>query len=71
MWIDANLYMLLQAEGYDETGDAIRRLWVRSFKKINDRWMIKEMEIQAEPAYHRTKLRIEAVNAAEPLQSGG
>ncbi len=66
MWIDTSLFMLLEAEAYNEKGDPVRRLWVRSFKKINERWMIREMEIQAEPAVHRTKLRIEQVDSDAP-----
>jgi len=62
LWIDQDLRMLLQAEGYDADGVAVRRLWVKSFKKIDDRWMIKDMEIQSYPAAHRTKLRVDEVS---------
>jgi len=61
LWVDSALFMLLQAEGYDAEGTLLRRLWVKSFRKINDRWMIKDMEVQAYPAVHRTKLRIQEV----------
>jgi len=53
--------MLLQAEGLDAKGKTIRRLWVRSCKKIDKQWMIKTMEIQKYPAFHRTKLRVKTV----------
>lgn len=58
MWIDSELRMLLQAEAFDAENEPVRRLWVKSFKKIKDRWMIKDMEIQSYPAVHRTKLSI-------------
>jgi hypothetical protein len=58
MWIDVELRMLLQAEAFGAEGEPIRRLWVKSFKKIKDRWMIKDMEIQSYPVNHRTKLSI-------------
>jgi hypothetical protein len=61
VWIDQEMRMLFQAEGRDAKGQAIRRLWVRSFKKFGDRWMIKDMEVQQEPGDHRTKLQMHDV----------
>jgi len=61
LWIDKELPILLQAEGMNADSQAIRRLWVRSFKKIDDRWMIKDLEVQQVPSPHRTKLTIEDV----------
>jgi hypothetical protein len=58
LWIDDQLHMLLQAEGYDRDGRLLRRLWIRSFKKIEETWMVKDMEIQQYPAVHRTKLQV-------------
>jgi hypothetical protein len=64
IWIDAKLHMLLQAEGLDANGRQVRILWVRSFKKIHDRWMLKDLEIQASPE-HRTKLVVREVNGEQ------
>jgi hypothetical protein len=61
LWLDEKLHMLLQAQGFDKDGKLVRSLWVQGFKKMNDRWMIKEMEIQSSPV-HRTKLLIDDVN---------
>lgn len=61
LWIDEELRMLLQAEGYDASGKIIRKLWVKSFKKIDDRWMVKDLEISSYPEIHRTKLQINQV----------
>jgi len=61
LWIDRKMHMMLQAEGYSQ--DLLRRrLWIKSCRKVNDRWMIKDMEIQKYPALHRTKLQILEVN---------
>jgi hypothetical protein len=65
LWIDRQLLMLLQAEALDGDGRPVRRLWVESFKKINGRWMIKDMEVQAEPPLQRTKIRVTDVRAAD------
>ncbi len=58
LWISKQQHLLLQAEGVSAKGDVVRRLWVKSCKKIDEKWMIKEMEIQQYPVVHRTKLRI-------------
>lgn len=62
LWIDKELMMLMQAEGYSADGDLRRKLWIRSFKKIDDRWMVKDMEVQSYPVVHRTKLRVNEVS---------
>jgi hypothetical protein len=63
LWVDEQLHMLLQAKGFDSQGKEVRSLWVKGFKKINDKWMIKDMEIQSSPE-HRTKLLINDVDDA-------
>lgn len=63
LWIDEKLYIVLQAEAYDSDEKLVRRLWVKSFKKINDRWMIKDMEVESFPSTHRTRLRVREVRA--------
>jgi len=67
LWIDEDMRMLLQAEGLDAEGSVVRRLWVRSFKKSDDRWMIKDMEVESYPVARRTKLHVSDVSAAETL----
>ncbi len=61
LWIDKELSMLMQAEGYGVKGDLKRKLWIRSFKKIDERWMVKDMEVQSYPVIHRTKMRVNEV----------
>ena len=67
LWIDEELRMLLQAEGLDAEGDVVRKLWIKSFKKVDDRWMIKDMEVQRYPIRHRTRLSIKEIVADTPL----
>ena len=67
LWIDKKLHMLLRAEAYDSRNKLMRRLWVKSLKKIGDRWMIKDMEIQGFPPIHRTKLSIKEVSVNTQL----
>lgn len=63
LWIDEQIHMLLQAEGFDKDGTLKKKLWVKSFKKIDERWMIKDMELQSYPAIHRTKLTVDDVES--------
>ena len=67
VWVDRKVRMVLQAEAYDGSGRLQRRLWVKSLKKVDDRWMIKDMEIQGFPRVHRTKLRVRQVTAKPQL----
>jgi hypothetical protein len=62
LWIDAEIRMLLQAEGLNASGRTVRRLWVKSFKKVNDTWMIKDLEIQEVNSGRRTRLTVLEVN---------
>lgn len=59
LWIDEEIRMMLQAEAYDGKGAPARRLWVKSVKKINDAWMIKDVDVESYPLVHRTKLTIQ------------
>lgn len=68
LWVDEKLHMVLQAEGYDEKGEIVRRLFIKSFKKFKeneDRWMIKDMDIQSCPSDHRTNLRVETMHLSK------
>ncbi|MFO7870545.1 MAG: outer membrane lipoprotein-sorting protein [Kiritimatiellia bacterium] len=64
LWVDRKLRMILQAEGYGRDGEIMRRLWIRSLKKVDDQWMIKQMEVASFPALYRTRLCIGEVEAA-------
>lgn len=61
LWIDEQARMLLQAQGFDAEGTLVKMLWVKSFKKIDDQWMIKDLEVQRYPVVHRTKVRVNTV----------
>jgi hypothetical protein len=61
LWLDRDMHMLLRAEGYDAQDRQIRSLWVRSLKKLDDRWMIKSMEVQSNQGSQRTKVLVNEV----------
>lgn len=62
LWIHRSLHVVMRAEGYAEDGRILRQLWVKSLKKIDDRWMIKDMEVASYPLAHRTRFRIRDVS---------
>ena len=69
VWIDEALLVLIKVEEYDAQRVLQRRIAVRTFKKIGDNWLIKDMDIRRWPGNHRTLIRLNEVgtltNAAE------
>lgn len=61
MWIDAHATVLLKAEAFDREGNMVRRLLVDSFKKIDEVWFIKDIDVYSLPSRHKTTLRVDAV----------
>ena len=53
--------ILLRAEAYGLDDQKLRRMEVKSFRKINDRWFIKDIEVQSHPTRHKTILRVRDV----------
>jgi len=68
LWIEPKIRILLRAESYDPDVRLMRRLDVKSFKKINDRWFVGEIELQSFPSKHRTYLRVQSVYDRERKQ---
>lgn len=66
LWIEPAQRLLLQAEGFDAHNRPVRRLWITSVQRVNEQWMIKEMEIQRHPSPQRTRMRIEEIIESEP-----
>lgn len=61
LWIDPKINIMLKAESYDSNDKPIRRLEVKSFKKINERWVIKDIELTSLPEKTKTVLRVRNV----------
>ncbi len=68
LWLEPKIHILLRAESYNEKVELMRRLDVKSFKKINDRWFVGEIELQSFPSKHRTYLRVQSVYDRERKQ---
>lgn len=65
LWIDPQIGILLQAAAYDREGNLEKLLEVKSFKKIRDVWVIKDIDVQRYPARHRTRLRVLSADSVE------
>ncbi len=61
LWISPRINIMLKAEAYDANNQPMRRLDVKSFKRINNRWVIKDIELTSLPARTRTVLRVRNV----------
>jgi len=70
VWIAKKIHMLLQATGYDAEDEPMRRLWVKSFKKINEQWMVKDLLIQGQSNAQRTELRVRDVTPLAAPSTG-
>lgn len=61
IWIDTRSSMLMEAVGYDMLENPLRRLSIKSFKKINNEWMVKDLEVENFATHAVTTLRIRNV----------
>ncbi len=62
LWIDRQYLMLLRADGCGPDGIPIRRIAVKSIKKMGDDWMVKDLDVTRLPSDLRTSLRINLVD---------
>lgn len=58
IWVDTRVSMLMEAMGYDMLENPLRRLSIKSFKKINHEWMVKDLEVENFTTHAVTTLRI-------------
>lgn len=58
LWLDREIAMLLQAAQLDSQGREVRRMWVRSVRRHDDQWMIRDLEVDSTGTGHRTRLHV-------------
>lgn len=58
LWIDTKIGIVMRAEGYATDTSLKRRMEVKSFKKIRDRWIIKDIEFQTFPEKTKTTMLV-------------
>jgi len=62
VWVDRQLRCVMQAQQLDPQGNPVRKMWVQRVKKMDDRWMIRDMEIETLNSGHRTRLSVDDVS---------
>lgn len=65
LWVDRKRAFLRQVEEFDENGKRTRWMWVESVRKINDRWMIRTMEMKRPSTGVQTKMQIDDMETAD------
>lgn len=63
-WIDSSIFIVLQAEIYDGKDNLLKQVDVKSFKKIDDKWMIKDLEISVASAADKTVVTVDDMETA-------
>ncbi len=66
LWIDRKYQVLLRADGLDKSGQAIRRIEVKSIKQINEEYMVNDLNVTSYPSRLRTSLQIHVVDKPQP-----
>lgn len=66
VWIDEKAFILLRAVALDAGGAEQKRLDVKSFKKIDDVWTIKDIDIRLPSGDRYTRLRVFDVLRDDP-----
>jgi hypothetical protein len=58
-WIDNESGGVLQARAYDSQAKQVKYFKLGSFKKVNGKWKLRDMNIENKRTNHRTVLRLE------------
>ena len=65
LWIDEEQRVAVQAVQLDENGKDARRMWIRSVQKIDERWLVKDIEVETPASKRRTKIHVESAVRAD------
>lgn len=58
LWVDEHESALLQADAFDAAGHVVRRLAVKSLKKIGETWTLEDLDVETMASRSRTTLRV-------------
>jgi hypothetical protein len=65
--IDADFNVAVRAETLGHDGEAIRRLDVRSVKKVDEQWIVRRIDLIDLQSRDRTELRLQAARVGLAL----
>ena len=66
LWIEKKMGMLLEAQTLDADKKEIRRLRIKSIKKMDGMWMAKDLEITDKQSGNKTTLQVTGLESKEP-----
>lgn len=61
LWVDRGQNMVLQAMQESANGTPLRKMWVRAVQKIDNQWVLRDIEVETTGASHRTKIHFDDV----------
>ncbi len=59
LWVEIRARMMLRAEGFDTAGRRLRQITIKSVRKVDGQWMVKDLEIANLENGERTRLRVD------------
>jgi hypothetical protein len=62
-WIDSAIFIVLKAESYDADDELVKQVTVKSFKKVEDQWMIKDLEVSMGSAADKTVVTVDSIES--------
>ncbi len=62
LWIDRDQKVVIQAVQLDVWGRERRKLWIAGTKKVNGRWVFKDLEVETTGTIHRTRLHFDDIS---------
>ncbi len=61
IWVAQRNHALMRFEEYDADNKLKRTIWIKSLKKIDDGFTVKDLEAESFPVIHRTKIKINSI----------
>lgn len=59
LWVEIRARMMLRAEGFDTAGRRLRQITIKSVRKVDGQWMVKDLEIANLENGERTRLQVD------------
>lgn len=66
LWIEPQFLAVMRAETYDQDARPLKRLEVKSIKKLHSIWMIKDLEVRDLQTQRQTQLRVRHMDMEAP-----
>jgi Outer membrane lipoprotein-sorting protein len=68
LWVEPKIGIVMRADGFNEKAELKRRMEVKSFKKIRNRWIIKDVEFLSFPEKTKTTLLVRDAEVRERFE---